>query len=134
MTTKQIKEKAVEYKHSGYNCAQAVIKAIAEADKIDPSEIEKLVTLSAGFAAGMGTMEATCGALIGANILAGVKTEGKGTLAKSRELYNLFTNLCGASICKDLKGIESGVVLCSCDDCVRNAVDAFLSVVGKCDE
>ena len=30
--------------------------------------------------------------------------------------------LCGATACRDLKGIDAGKVLCSCDNCVRNAV------------
>ena len=33
-----------------------------------------------------------------------------------------FAELCGATICRDLKGIGTGKVLCSCEDCVRNAV------------
>ena len=33
-----------------------------------------------------------------------------------------FKALCGATVCKDLKGVDTGVVLCPCDDCVRNAV------------
>ena len=28
MTKENIAEKAVEYKHNGYNCAQAVVKAL----------------------------------------------------------------------------------------------------------
>jgi hypothetical protein len=40
--------------------------------------------ISAGFCAGMGNMQATCGALIGAGMIAGLKTEGKGTLKVTR--------------------------------------------------
>ena len=29
---------------------------------------------------------------------------------------------CGAERCADLKGRDTGVMLCPCDDCVRNAV------------
>ena len=85
-------------------------------------EAETLKKLGAGYAAGMGCMEATCGALIGAVMTAGILTEGKGTPAVSRHLVVGFQEKCGATICKDLKGIETGRVLCSCPECVRNAV------------
>ncbi len=89
------KELAVQYKHSGYNCAQAVISAYADELGID---LETARALGAGFGAGMGTMGATCGALCGAQIG-------------------------GAAICIDLKGVTTGRMLCSCDDCVANAVE-----------
>jgi len=79
------KEHAVELKHNGYNCCQAVLCAFA--DKLPMSE-DDLKRIGAAYGVGMGCMEATC----------------------------------GASICKDLKGRDTGVVLCECDDCVRNAV------------
>ena len=70
----------------------------------------------------MGCMESSCGALIGAVMAAGILTDGKGTPAVSRQLVAGFQEKCGATICKDLKGIETGRVLCSCPECVRNAV------------
>ena len=122
MTKENIAEKAVEYKHNGYNCAQAVVKALTEAEGI---EADNILLQTAGFAVGMGTMETTCGALIGANMIVGIKTEGKGTIMKSKELYNQFEDRCGASICKDLKGRDTGEVLCECDQCIRNAIAAY---------
>ena len=53
----------------------------------------------------MGCMESTCGALIGAVMAAGILTDGKGTPAVSRQLVAGFQEKCGATICKDLKGI-----------------------------
>ncbi len=126
MTKENIAEKAVEYKHNGYNCAQAVVKALTEAEGI---EADNILLQTAGFAVGMGTMETTCGALIGANMIVGIKTEGKGTIMKSKELYNQFEDRCGASICKDLKGRDVGVVLCECDQCIRNAISAYECVM-----
>jgi len=38
---------------------------------------------------------------------------------------------CGATICKDLKGIENGAPLCPCPECVRNAVLALGEVLGE---
>ena len=64
------KEQAVTLKHNGYNCAQAVLCAFA--DETGLSE-DLLKQIGAGFGAGMGCMEATCGALIGAQIIMGLK-------------------------------------------------------------
>ena len=36
----------------------------------------------------------------------------------------------GAVVCRELKGLDTGTVLCSCDDCVRNAVEAWQEVMG----
>lgn len=66
--------------------------------------------------------KAPAAALIGAVMAAGILTDGKGTPAVSRQLVAGFQEKCGATICKDLKGIETGRVLCSCPECVRNAV------------
>lgn len=86
-------EKAVYYKHNGFNCCQSVIKAMLD---LSDSDREILTNAASGFAVGM---EATCGALI------------------------------GATICKDLKGKDTGVVLCECDDCICNAIRAFDEVL-----
>ena len=52
-------EKAAELKKNGVcNCAQAVASVLA--DQTDLSE-EELMKINAGFAVGMGNMEATCG-------------------------------------------------------------------------
>ncbi len=50
-------EKAVEYKHNGYNCCQAVLEAFS--DELELSE-DQIRTLGSGFGIGMGCMEATC--------------------------------------------------------------------------
>ena len=43
----------------------------------------------------------------------------------SRAIMSRFKELCGgATICRELKGIGTGKVLCSCENCVRNAVHA----------
>lgn len=75
MTIEERAAQAAQYKATGAcNCTQAVIKVFE--DKISTDEKE-LMELTAGFAAGMGSLESTCGALIGAVMTAGVLTEGK---------------------------------------------------------
>lgn len=110
---------AVQYKHSGFNCAQAVIAAFAEDIGIDTETVR---ALGAGFGAGMGTMGATCGALCGAQIVLGMKNKGKPVMGAARRLYSEFLDRCGATVCAELKGVATGRMLCSCDDCVKNAV------------
>jgi len=120
MTTQERMDYAARRK-SEMNCCQAVL--VAFADKLGKGE-DELLRLGSGFGSGMGTMEGTCGALVGAIMVAGLRTRGAGTVALSRKIMPRFKELCGATACKDLKGIETGKVLCSCDDCVRNAVRA----------
>lgn len=56
-------ELAVQLKHTGCNCCQAVLCAFAEESGLSELQLRQI---GAGFGAGMGCMEATCGALIGA--------------------------------------------------------------------
>ncbi len=119
------REKAVELKHNNYNCCQAVACVFADETGIDEPELKKL---GAAFGSGMGTMGATCGALCGAQMILGMrKYQGKGIWKDASEFFNKFNEKCGATICKDLKGVDTGKMLCSCDDCVRNAVDLLES-------
>ena len=120
MTIEERAEKAANLKATGAcNCCQAVVSVFA--DKVPLSE-ENLLAVSAGFAGGMGSMEATCGALIGAAMVGGLLTNGQGSVKVSRELLQKFGAKCGATICKDLKGRDTGKVLCECPMCVKNAV------------
>ena len=113
-------EYAVTLKHNGYNCAQAVLCAFAEECGL---EEDLLMKIGAAFCAGMGCMDATCGALCAAEILLGLrKYDGKPVLRDAALIHREFTARCGASICRQLKGIDTGTVLCECDDCIRNAV------------
>ncbi len=128
MTLEERAQKAVDMKTSGmYNCAQSVTVALA--DQTGLSE-EQLRQISAGFCAGMGNMEATCGALIGAGMIAGLSTQGQGTLGKTRQIQEEFCNRCGAIKCKDLKTVTDGKPLCPCEECVRNAVLVYGEVMG----
>ena len=127
MNIQERAQMAAELKTNGKcNCCQAVTKVFA--DKLSLSE-QELENLSAGFLAGMGCMEATCGALIGANIIAGLYTKGNFSAKSARELLSRFKEKCGATICKELKGLETKKVLCECPDCVKNAVLSLGEVI-----
>ena len=110
-----------------YNCCQAVACVFADEVGLDEQTLRKL---GAGFGLGMGCTEATCGALCGAQLVLGLtKFAGKPIRQDAAELYKKFTEKCGASICKEIKGVNTGQVLCSCDDCVYNAVGILEEVL-----
>ena len=84
MTLTERAAAAAELKTTGQcNCTQSVVKVFE--DKL-PVEGDTLRMLAAGYAAGMGCLESTCGALIGAVMVAGILTEGRGTPAVARAL------------------------------------------------
>ena len=121
-------DQAAELRRCGMcNCCQAVLTSLADQTGLSQAE---LMAAGSGFAVGMGNMEATCGALIGAVIAAGFKLSGQGTVRYARQLSDDFRTRCGATLCKELKGRDSGTPLCPCEDCVRNAVLSFGSIVG----
>ena len=128
MTSNERAEMAAEYKSSGMcNCCQAVMKAYS--DSVNVSE-DNLMQMGAGFGGGMGCMEATCGALCGAQLILGLmKFQAKPIRQDAADLYRKFTEKCGASICKEIKGVKTGKILCSCDDCVYNAVEILEEVL-----
>ncbi|MBR5171164.1 MAG: C_GCAxxG_C_C family protein [Muribaculaceae bacterium] len=117
------RERAVMYKHD-YNCCQAVLLAFAPELGLPK---EKLLAMGACFGSGMGCMEETCGALCGAQIAQGLlKYDNRRMNPQASQLRAEFEQRCGATRCKDLKGVGSDRgPLCSCEDCVRHAVEAL---------
>lgn len=129
-------EKAIELHKKGFNCAQAVACAFAE-DIGVPEEV--LFSACEGFGLGMGGMEATCGAISGAVMVAGFKNSSgdlqnpttKGATYKyTREITSAFKEKNSTITCKELKGVETGTVLRSCPDCIRDAVEIAERVLG----
>ena len=111
----------------GFNCAQSVACTYADLVGCDEQTIFKMTE---GLGLGMGGMQGTCGALSGACVLAGMKNSGGDlqnpttkaqTYQLSREIVRRFHEKAGATICKDLKGVETGVMIHSCPDCIRDA-------------
>lgn len=113
---------AVENKKSGMNCAQAV--ACAFADRVDVDQ-ETLLAMTQTFGGGIGaTLEGTCGALTGASMIVGLAGKGQNkadNMKKTGALLRRFKEQNQSVVCKELKGIGTGVVLRSCEDCVRDA-------------
>ena len=124
MSIQERAQMAAELKKS-YNCCQAVVLALK--DLVDLSE-EQLVTMAASFGSGMGNMKGSCGALVGAEMIAGLVSGGNRAIA--RQINEKFEELCGSITCEELKGIKTGKVLCSCPDCCKNAILAFGCALG----
>ncbi len=120
---------ADELHRKGYNCSQSV--AVACADLVDVPK-ETLFKATEGFGFGMGTMDGTCGALTGALLIAGLKNstgnlespKSKGATMKiSKAMLTNFREKSGAIICRELKGVDTGKMLCSCPDCIKHGVE-----------
>ena len=101
------------------NCAQAVIATYA--DMVGITE-QQAMNLGNAFGSVMGNMEGTCGALTGAAIIVGLATGDKLRSRKvMTKIMTQFQERNGATQCKLLKGVGTGQVLRSCEDCVADA-------------
>jgi C_GCAxxG_C_C family probable redox protein len=79
-------EKALEYFSNGFSCAQSVIASFTDILKI---EEETALRIASGFGGGMGGMQETCGAVIGAFMVIGfLKGKYKEVDDGSKELTN----------------------------------------------
>lgn len=113
-------DEAANRKRNGYNCAQAVACTYCDLAEIDEDTMKNLMQ---GFAVGMGgSMEGTCGALVGAaSVLGRVNKNPQKTVKDTRKMMQDFMSQNGTVICKELKGINDGVVKRECIDCVKDA-------------
>lgn len=130
------KEQAIAYHDMKFNCAQAVACSFHKDLNVDE---ETLFKACEGFGLGMGSMCATCGAISGAVMAAGfINSDGNletpktkaDTYKLSREIVNRFIEKNGSSVCKELKGVETGQVLRSCPGCIMDAVEIAEDVLG----
>jgi C_GCAxxG_C_C family probable redox protein len=110
---------AEKLENGTHNCAQAVICTYADLVGINE---ETGRNLGNAFGSGMGNMECTCGALVGAGIVLGLaKKDRVGARKAMRQIMTQFQQRNGATQCKMLKGVGTGVVLRQCTDCVADA-------------
>ena len=128
---KSIEERVAEIKDKhtrGYNCAQIVLCSYAEELGIDE---ETLFRIAEGFGAGMGGMMQTCGAVTAMFMALGLANSSGDlqacdtkpqTMKKVRELAAEFEKKNGSIVCRELKGIDTGKVLRSCDGCIEDGI------------
>ncbi len=117
-------DQALERHHMGYNCAQSVACTYCDLFGFDE---ETAFKMTEGFGLGMGGMQATCGALSGAMAVAGMlNSKGLGQYVSKKDTYALgrrmtgeFADAVGSIVCREIKGVDTGVILKSCDGCVE---------------
>lgn len=114
-------EEAVKRKQCGYNCAQAVACTYCDYAGVDEDTMRNITQ---AFGVGMGTLEGNCGAITGAGVVLGMANrEQRKTAQDIRAVMTDFKERNGSVTCKVLKGIETGVMLRECNDCVRDAAE-----------
>lgn len=130
----------MEYHKKGYNCAQAVACSFCREFGVDE---ETMFRIAEGFGFGMGMMD-MCGAVTGMFMAIGLDNSigdpGKGKITKAdtykkvKEYAQRFREKNGSFYCRELKGVESGKMLASCDQCIADAValtEEYLKDHGK---
>ncbi len=109
--TQSVGDQAVALFHNGYNCAEAVLLALAAAAGVPGSPL--LPRLATGFGGGVARRQMICGALSGA-ILAINLTHGRDRAADPRDpaytrvnrLLDEFGKRFGAHDCRALTGYD----------------------------
>lgn len=116
------KEIAAEKKRCGaHNCTQAVVCTYHDYTGMDEATLKHIGN---AFAAGMGNMEGTCGALVGAGMVLSLATKDKAKSVKAmRQIMIQFQQRNGATQCKLLKGVGTGKILRECPLCVADAAE-----------
>lgn len=124
------KNEAAEMKRSGkYNCTQSVVCTYKDFTGLDEATSLKMAH---AFAAGMGNMEGTCGALIGAGIVLGMVNDNKVKSMKDmRMVMDKFQQRNHATQCKILKGVGTKVTLRECPDCVADACEFLEEIISQ---
>ena len=134
-------KKAAEFFNSGYNCAQSVLASFAKEAGLTE---EQALKITAGFGGGMGRMQHTCGAVIGAYlIISALNGSDDASSTEAREkTYRLvrkfdavFTEKHGSTNCRELikydlnseeqrkEASEKGVFEIQCTGFVKDALD-----------
>lgn len=123
---KKLIEEARERKASGqYNCAQAVACTFAPAVGADP---ETLRSVAHAFGTGMGCLEGTCGAIVGAGLILSLRHGDRARAMQAmKRVVTSFDKRNGATVCRQLKGVDTGRPLRHCNDCVADAAE-FLAI------
>lgn len=102
-----------------HNCAQAVVCTYC--DLVGLPE-QTALDIAGAYGTGMGNMEGTCGALVGAGMIVGLATKDRNlSRARMKQIMTRFQERNGATQCKLLKGIGAEKPLRDCTDCVADA-------------
>ena len=113
---------------NSHNCAQAVVCTYCSLVGLPE---QTALDMGGAYGSGMGNMEGTCGAIVGAGMIVGLATRDR-NLSRSRmkQLMERFQERNGATQCKLLKGIGTGKPLRDCPDCVADASEFLEDILG----
>lgn len=88
---------------NSHNCAQAILHTYSDVAGIDE---ESAMNIAGAFGGGMGNLEGTCGALVGAGLVLGLVNKDKvKSMKQMRQIMTKFQQRNGATQCKLLKGV-----------------------------
>lgn len=130
-------EKALSNHKKGYNCSQSVACAFCDRTGVDEKTMFQVME---AFGLGGGDMQGTCGAVAGAAAIAGLinSTANLDSPDSKQKTYKIvkdmnarFREMNGSTICKELKGVETGKALRSCDGCIEDAVKILCEHLGE---
>lgn len=119
--------KVAENHSKGYNCCQCVLCAYSDLLGIDESV---LFRVAEGFGLGMGMM-GTCGAATAMFMAAGLKNSSGNveealtkpeTMKLVKTMTQEFEKRVGALDCRTIKGVDTGVMLKSCNACIEEGI------------
>lgn len=113
-------DEAVARKQSGqYNCAQAVACTYAPYAGVSETEMQRMAN---AFGGGMGCTLGTCGSIVGAGMVLGCVLADRAAAMKAmKNIVLKFQQRNGCTICRQLKGLDTGHVVRQCNDCVADA-------------
>ena len=104
-----------------YNCAQSVACTYCDLAGMNADQI---AAVTAGFGTGMGNTKGTCGAIVGAGIILGLKTADRiKAMQAMRRVMDKFQQRNSSTTCCELKGLTGGCKLRDCNDCVADAAE-----------
>ena len=113
---------------NSHNCAQAVVCTYC--DLVGLPE-QTALDIAGAYGTGMGNMEGSCGAVVGAGMIIGLATKDRNlSRARMAQLMTRFQERNGATRCRLLKGIDTGKVLRDCPDCVADASEFLEEIIG----
>lgn len=126
----KVERQAAEKKRCGsHNCTQSVLCTYCDLTGLDEETIKHAGNC---FAAGMGNGEGTCGSIVGAGIVYGLAVRDRAKAVKGmRQIMEKFQERNGATRCKLLKGVGTGVVLRECPMCVSDASEFLEELLEK---
>ena len=103
------------------NCAQAVALGFADVVGVDE---DVLARCTQAYGGGMGTMDGTCGTIVGAGMIIGLVSADRPSARKTMaEVMTRFKERNGATVCRVLKGVDTGCPLRACPDCVADSAE-----------